>query len=290
MKKLISVLLLLALVLSFCACGQTSEETTAATEPSVEDTTGSSGGSGYNTAVTEATKPDCSDINEFEPNEDGVYQIHTPEGLLNMANHPDAKFELLWHIDMGGANWMPVGTKDKPFTGKIEGGYFTVSNFVIDKANEDGDMGFFGTFAGQVKELNLADVTITTTANTQRAGLWCGHNDDGQFLRCGNETSTLTAEHMAANAAIGALVGVNEGEFRNGTMGTSVIVTAAGKADVGGMAGYAADGKLQFVKNQGGITVTGSDKNVGLFAGSVEKKAEIKGPSRQFGGQYQRKK
>ncbi len=277
MKKLISVLLLLALVLSFCACGQTPEETTAATEPSVEDTTGSSGGSGYNTAVKEATKPDCSDINEFEPNEDGVYQIHTPEGLLNMANHPDAEFELLWHIDMGGANWMPVGTKDKPFTGKIEGGYFTVSNFVIDKANEDGDMGFFGTFAGQVKELNLADVTITTTANTQRAGLWCGHNDDGQFLRCGNETSTLTAEHMAANAAIGALVGVNEGEFRNGTMGTSVTVTAAGKADVGGMAGYAADGKIQFIKNQGGITVIGSDKNVGLFAGSVEKKAEIKG-------------
>ena len=278
MKKLICILMLVALVLSFCACGQEpAEETVPATEPSVEDTTGASGGSGYNTAVTEATKPDCSDINEFEPNEDGVYQIHTPEGLLNMANHPDAEFALLWHIDMGGIKWTPVGTKDQPFTGKIEGGYFTISNFVIDAPNEDGDMGFFGTFAGNVKELNLADVTITTTANTQRAGLWCGYNDDGQFLRCGNATSTLTAESMAANAAIGALVGVNEGDFRNGTMGTSVTVSAAGKADVGGIAGCAVDGKIQFVKNEGSITVTGSDKNVGLFAGTAEQKAEIKG-------------
>ena len=276
MKKLICVLLLLALVLSFCACGQTPVEETS--EPTVPQTTEElTGGHKYDTEVKEATKPDCSDINEFEPNEDGVYQIHTPEGLLNMANHPDAEFELLWHIDMGGAKWTPVGTKAAPFTGKIEGGYFTVSNFVIDTPNADGDMGFFGTFAGQVKELNLADVTVTTTADTQRAGLWCAHNDDGQFLRCGNATSTLTAESMAANAAIGAIVGVNEGEFRNGTMGTSLTVTAPGKADIGGIAGYAADGKIQFIKNEGGITVTGADKSVGLFAGAVEKKAEIKG-------------
>ena len=277
MKKLICLLILLALVLSFCACGQTVENET--TEPSVEETTEAlSGGHGYNTAVTEATKPDYSDINEFEPNEDGIYQIHTAEGLLNMVNHPDADFEILWHIDLGGAAWTPVGTKAQPFTGEIEGGYFTISNFVIDTPNEDGDMGFFGTFEGQVKELNLADVTITTTASTKRAGLWCAHNDDGQFLRCGNSTSTMTVAEVADNAAIGAIVGVNEGEFRNGTMGTSLNVTAAGKADIGGIAGYAADGKIQFVKNEGSIEVTGgSNKNVGLFAGSVEKDAEIKG-------------
>ena len=278
MKKLISVLLLLALVLSFCACGQEPSETTPATEPSVEATTEElSGGHKYDTEVEEATKPDCSNINEFEPNEDGVYQIHTPEGLMNIINHPDAEFELLWHIDMGGITWTPVGTKAQPFTGKIEGGYFTVSNFVIDTPNADGDLGFFGTFAGQVKELTLKDVTITTTADTQRAGLWCAHNDDGQFLRCGNETSSLTAAQMAQNAAIGAIVGVNEGDFRNGTMDTSLTVTAAGKADVGGIAGYAADGKIQFIKNHGFIEVTGSDKNVGLFAGSITKDAQLNG-------------
>ncbi len=39
MKKLICVLTLFALVLSFCACGQTPEETEPATEPSVPETT-----------------------------------------------------------------------------------------------------------------------------------------------------------------------------------------------------------------------------------------------------------
>ena len=278
MKKLICLLAVFALVLSFCACGQAPEETTPTTEPSVPETTEAlEGGHKYDTEVSEATKPDCSNINEFEPNEDGVYQVHTPEGLMNMVNHPDAEYELLWHIDMGGAKWTPVGTKDAPFTGKIEGGYFTISNFVIDEANADGDMGFFGTFAGDIKELNLADVTITTTADTQRVGLWCGHNDDGKFLRCGIEGGSVTATQAADNAAIGGIVGVNEGEFRNGTMNVSVAVTAPGKADVGGIAGYAADGKVQFIKNNGFIETTGENKNVGLFAGSVEKAAEIKG-------------
>ena len=105
MRKLICLLAIFALVLSFCACGQVPEEPSAeATEPSVPETTEAlEGGHKYDTEVQEATKPDCSDINEFEPNEDGVYQVHTPEGLMNMANHPDAEFELLWHIDMGGA-------------------------------------------------------------------------------------------------------------------------------------------------------------------------------------------
>lgn len=277
MKKLLSVILLLALVLSCCACGLTPEQET--TEPSVEETTEAlSGGHSYNTAVTEATMPDYSHINEFEPNEDGVYQIYTAEGLLNMADHPDADFELLWNIDLGGAAWTPVGTKAEPFTGEIEGGYFTVSNFVIDTPTADGDMGFFGVFEGQVKELNLANVTITTTKDTKRVGLWCAYNNDGQFLRCGNSESAITVAEAADNAAIGAIVGVNEGEFRNGIMGTSLVVTAAGKADIGGIAGYAADGKIQFIKNEGYIEVTGgSNKNVGLFAGAVEADVEIKG-------------
>lgn len=279
MKKLICLLAIFALVLSFCACGQVPEEPSAeTTEPSVEDTTEAlSGGYQYDTEITEATKPDCSDINEFEPNEDGVYQIHTPEGLMNMINHPDAEFELLWHIDMGGISWTPVGTKDAPFTGEINGGYFTISNFVIDTPNADGDMGFFGTFAGQVKELNLADVTVTTTADTQRVGVWAAHNDEGKFLRCGIDSSAITAAQVADNAAIGGIVGVNEGEFRNGTMNVSVSTTASGSADVGGIAGYAADGKIQFVKNGGFLEVTGANKNAGLFAGSVTKEAEIKG-------------
>ena len=272
MKKFISVLILLAIVLSCCACGAgngTTEpvettEATVSTEPEI---------------INGVKKPDLSKVDEFTPNAKGVYQIYSKEGFLNIANHPDAEFELLWHIDMGGAEWTPVGTKAAPFTGEINGGQFTVSNLVINTPTADGDMGMFGVVEGQVKDLTLRNVTVTTNENTVRAGLWAGHNtDDGQFLRCYVEESALIAEKAADNAAIGSIVGVNEGEFRNGTMDVDLTVTASGKADIGGIAGYAADGKIQFVKNAGFIDVTGAgNKNYGLFAGAMDKNALIKG-------------
>ena len=280
MKKLISLILVLVLVLSFAGCGAQPEE--AAVEETeeqlhaTEETKILTGAYQYETEFVK-TKPDYSDINEFEPNSKGVYQIHTKEGLLNMANHPDADFELLWDIDLEGATWTPLGTKDQPFEGEIEGGFYTISNFVIDTPNEDGDMGFFGTFEGSVKELNLANVTITTTKDTKRAGLWCAYND-GSFLRCENSESKMIVEEMAEGAIIGAIVGTNDGNFRNGTMFVEMTVTAKESGDISPIIGYAKSGKAQFIKNEGGFTITnGANKNIGLFAGRVEAKAEIKG-------------
>ena len=280
MKKLISLILVLVLVLSFAGCGAQPEE--AAVEETeeqlhaTEETKILTGAYQYETEFVK-TKPDYSHINEFEPNSKGVYQIHTKEGLLNMANHPDADFELLWDIDLEGATWTPLGTKDQPFEGEIEGGFYTISNFVIDTPNEDGDMGFFGTFEGSVKELNLANVTITTTKDTKRAGLWCAYND-GSFLRCENSESKMIVEEMAEGAIIGAIVGTNDGNFRNGTMFVEMTVTAKESGDISPIIGYAKSGKAQFIKNEGGFTITnGANKNIGLFAGRVEAKAEIKG-------------
>ena len=278
MKKLISLLLVFVIVLSFfgCTAAPATEETTETEPHATEVTEALTGAYQYETEFVK-TKPDYSHINEFEPNSKGVYQIHTKEGLLNMANHPDADFEILWDIDLEGAKWTPIGTKDQPFEGEIEGGFYTISNFVIDTPNKDGDMGFFGTFEGSVKELNLANVTVTTTKDTKRAGLWCAYND-GSFLRCENSDSKMIVEEMAKDAIIGGIVGTNDGNFRNGTMFVEMTVTATESGDISPIIGYAKSGKAQFIKNEGGFTVTnGANKNIGLFAGRVEAKAEIKG-------------
>lgn len=258
MKKFLSVLLLIALLISCCACGNEQSD------PS--DT-------------TEGTVSEFADINELEPDEDGVYQIHSIEGLKNIANHLDAEFEVLCNIDLNGAEWTPIGTEAAPFTGEINGNDFTISNFTISTPTADGDMGVFGVCDGQVKDLYASNVTVTTNASTKRAGLWAGYcAEDGQFLRCGVTTSSLTAAELADGAAVGSIVGVNEGEFRNGTMKVDLTVTASAKADIGGIAGIAADGKIQFVKNEGFIEVTGgSNKNVGMFVGTLEDAAEVKG-------------
>ena len=180
MKKLLSVLMIFAMLLSFWACGE-QEETNEIVPP-----------------VKEEETINFDEINELEP-KNGVYQVHSIEGLLNMANHLDGRFEILRDIDLNGATWVPLGTKDAPFTGQITGKEFTISNFKIEAPTADGDMGFFGVNDGTVLQLYLADVTLTTTADTQRVGAMAGTNS-GRLQRC-TVKGTINAETVAADAA-----------------------------------------------------------------------------------------
>ena len=119
MKKLISVLMFCAILLTFCACG--GQEASTSTE--------STGG-----MVVDALKMDpqtlYGHIDQTQPI-DGVYKIWNSEGVKNMANHPDGNFELLCDVDMQGATLQPIGTDDKPFTGTIEGTNYNILNFYI---------------------------------------------------------------------------------------------------------------------------------------------------------------
>ena len=101
MKKLIAIMLLFALVLSCCAC-QKQEAQSQSGELDV-----------------------YADIDETVM-QDGVYKIHSIRGIENMAAHPEASFEVIRDIDLGGAVLSPIGTKENPFTGSVNG-----NNFVI---------------------------------------------------------------------------------------------------------------------------------------------------------------
>ena len=104
-------------------------------------------------------KPDYSHIDESVP-VNGVYQIHTAEGLKLLAEHPDGKFELLWDIDLENADWTPVGSADVPFTGSFDGKGYKICNVNIT-ADSQGNMGFFGVNQGDINALVLENVTIT---------------------------------------------------------------------------------------------------------------------------------
>lgn len=263
MKKFISIVLLMALVLSFAGCKQ--EPAPAESVPSVYET-------GHMEQALQ--KPDYSHINEFEPNADGIYQIHTKEGFLNIQNHPDGKFELLWNIDLEGAVWAPLGTEAKPFTGSINGGYYTVSNFVINTPTADGDMGFFGVNKGSVKDMHLSNVTLTTTADTKRAGVWCAYNG-GSVLRSDLADCRVEAAQLAEGALVGGAVGLNAGELRNATISSAVELTASGSATVGGMMGKTI-ASVEYLRNESSICVSHcGNKTVGLIAGELAGEATI---------------
>ena len=262
MKKLISLLMILAVLLSLCACGQPDKE--PATEPTTEPAEETTGTEKPSTQLTPEQL--YGHIDQTRPNDEGVYQLWSADGVANMANVPDGTFELLCNIDMEGAALRPVGSAQTPFTGKLDGKNCIISNFTL--ASEGEALGFIGVNEGTVQDLQLENVTVNAAASNKYIGTLAGVNR-ASILRS-KASGTVVAEQAAADAAIGGAIGANSGDFTNGTVTVDVLVSAAEAASVGGLLGTTSGGKLGFVESYGAITVTGENKTVGLFAGTME--------------------
>ena len=262
MKKLISLLMILAVLLSLCACGQPDKE--PATEPTTEPAEETTGTEKPSTQLTPEQL--YGHIDQTRPNDEGVYQLWSADGVANMANVPDGTFELLCNIDMEGAALRPVGSAQTPFTGKLDGKNYIISNFTL--ASEGEALGFIGVNEGTVQDLQLENVTVNAAASNKYIGTLAGVNR-ASILRS-KASGTVVAEQAAADAAIGGAIGANSGDFTNGTVTVDVLVSAAEAASVGGLLGTTSGGKLGFVESYGAITVTGENKTVGLFAGTME--------------------
>ena len=288
MKKLISILMLFAILLSVCACAaeenaeQTKAPTQQATEPAVEATEPSTG-------LTSDHTPEemYGHINQLEP-VDGVYKIWSDVGVKNMADHPDGKFELLCDVDMQGAALRPIGNKETPFTGEIKGTNFTISNFVINESNE-GYMGFVGYNKAFIRDLKLADFTITADEKTQYLGAIAGYNE-ARITRNSFTGGTIYADKTVQDAYCGGAIGWNAAEFSNTVLSVDVELVSAGKATVGGILGHQQAGKVEYVDTDGKLVVSGADKTVGLLAGTIAEDATIAfcafvGPENTVNGQ-----
>ena len=266
MKKLMSLLILFAILLSVCACGaeeapQATTGTTDATE-ATEAAKPSTGISGMH-QLTDEDK--FGHINQMEPM-DGVYKIWNAEGVKNIANHPEAKFELLCNVDMGGAVLAPIGTADKPFTGELKGANFAIRNFTVQGGDET-DFGFISVNKGTVRNLVLENVTFIPGTGAKNIGSLVGLNE-GSVNRC-NVTGSMTVETAAADASCGGLVGTNTASLANMVCTVDLVYTASGAANVGGLVGTTTGGSAEFLENHGVLTVTGENKTTGLFAGSA---------------------
>lgn len=248
MKKFLCFVIAIAVLLSCCACGQKPQQNQPAANASGEKT----------------PEEQFGHIDQLTP-QDGVYQIWSEVGVKNMAAHPDADFELLCNIDMGGAVLEPIGTPSAPFTGDIKGADFTISNFSI--AAKEGVQGFVGVNKGFIRDLRLSNVTIITEDTTQNAGVLAAINES-RILRC-QITGSITADKLSDSAAVGGAIGTNGGELSNSTMDVDVVCNAPKAAFVGGIAGQTHKGKLEYVNSDGALTVTGEQKTVGLFAGQM---------------------
>ena len=262
MKKILSIVIMFAVLLSLAACGEqavpTEQETTV---PTVPEETQSAGKAPANQAP-QTPQEMYGHINQLEPM-DGVYKIWSVEGVKNIANHPDGSFELLCTIDLEGAELSPIGTADKPFTGEIKGANFFLKNFTV-RGGQETDFGFIGVNQGTVRNLVLEDVTFIPGENAVNIGTLVGNNQ-GKVLRC-NVSGGMTVDAAPEGANCGTGVGVNTGSFASTVLTVDLAYNAENAANVGGLIGCN-QGEAEYLETHGKFDVLGENKSVGLFAG-----------------------
>lgn len=197
-------------------------------------------------------------IDQTQPME-GVYKIWDIRGLQNMANHPEAKFEILCNMDLGGAVLAPI----PEFTGDLNGANFVISNFTL--AGESASFGFVGVNKGKIHNLLLENVTFQPGSSAEKIGTLAAVNE-GTIQRC-TVGGTMQVTAAAEGASCGALVGCSTGTLANNTVNVDAAYSMASGATIGGIAGALEGGTCEYVTTNGSLVVSGGNKTVGLFAG-----------------------
>ena len=160
MKKLLSILLSVAMLLSVTSLTVFADETDISLTSSDSVFAGGSG------------------------TEDDPYQVSTPEQLNEVRNYLDKHFVQINNIDMtaatseggtywnDGTGWIPIGTSDTPFTGTYDGHGFKILGLNIYAVTSLG-AGLFG---------NLSNSTVKNITLTNGEYRIDGENKTGVYI------------------------------------------------------------------------------------------------------------
>ncbi len=138
----------------------------------------------------------------------------------------DGNYILSNNIDLDGKTWIPIGTKDTPFTGYFDGNGYCISNCRISGTRTYA--GLFGYNKGTIKNLGVENITVNvkSTSNFSSsynytynyAGCLLGYNDGGTIVNCyaicdinstSKSTSNSTPTSNYSYNYTGGLVGYN---------------------------------------------------------------------------------
>lgn len=80
--------------------------------------------------------------------------IRTIQDLRNVSNDLGGSYLLLSDIDLNGLEWVPIGTKDTPFTGVFNGFDHTISNFKVTKSY------YYSGLFGYCQDAVISNLTV----------------------------------------------------------------------------------------------------------------------------------
>jgi mucin-19 len=174
--------------------------------------------------------------------------------LMTTSADWDKSFILTADLDLGSVNLTPVGTKDNPFVGIIDGKSHVFRNVTLDLQSNDfvGLLGYL--LSGRVMNLGFVDADIH---GQNFVGGLVGRNN-GTIISCYVRGTVSGFEY------VGGLVGRNNGTITSCYSGSTV----SGFGYVGGLVGLNFYGTLTSCYAMGKTNGTGNYSTVGGLVGS----------------------
>ena len=204
---------------------------------------------------------DGSETSPFQIS-NGAQLAHLAD-LVNGGNTVTATtfFELTDNINLGGKEWTPIGKESYTFKGQFNGNGHTISNFTINKPNED-YIGLFGYSEGTIMKLAVNSGNVK---GERYVGGICGQNEG--TISCCSFDGTVSGYTF-----VGGICGKNEksGEISNCFNSGNIN----GTVSVGGICGFQMGRGLLISYCISVGTVTG-DGYVGGVLGENEGEATI---------------
>ena len=192
------------------------------------------------------------------------YQVATAEDLNNIRDYLTSNYIQTADIDLGispwneGEGWEPIGNLDSIFYGIYDGNNYMVSNLKINKPKSE-FLGLFGQTAdGEVKNLKLINIEITSLSamyvgaligyarsnvtNCSSTGIIQGGIYTGGLLGSSGfsviSDCYSNADVTSDSTKVGGLIGYSV----NNIINSYATGTVRGSSEVGGLIGYFFDG------------------------------------------------
>ena len=191
---------------------------------------------------------------------DGTIGLYTPAQLQAIQNYLSGSYRLRSDLDLAGLNWTAIGTAADAFTGKLNGGSYTIDNLTIANSGLEA-IGLFGyTQGAELSNLTLNNVNIAgVTGNTYVGGL-AGYADGGSITNV-SVGGTVTAD--GDGSYVGGMAGYSTGAL-SGSRNAAAVTGGGANSHAGGLTGYNA-GSIVDSYNTGTVTTEGA----GSYAGGV---------------------
>ncbi len=177
--------------------------------------------------------------NSFETSKFKIYSAYGLTYFAELVNNgysfAGETVTLAKNIDLGGVNWTPIGTSEKPFSGEFDGKEYTISGLKIESTTARNTTGLFGNLNGAtVQSLTIDNVNINAPKAEYVGALASGITDS---------TVTNVTIHDATIVGgtwVGGVVGHMSGNSHVENCAVTVGTLSVQNYKLGGVVGFVA--------------------------------------------------